>query len=1370
MGEAGFHSFSVLPLQSKAGVLGMTVLASREERLLGLPSIDTLMTIADQLGTAIENAQLYQEAQREVAERRRAHKALQESQERFQQVANNAQEWIWEVDAHGLYTYASPVVEKMLGYEPEEVVGEKHFYDLLHPEDREESKKAAFEVFAQKQPFREFINRNVRKDGATVWLSTGGVPMLDEEGDLLGYRGADTDITERKRMEEALRTSTRQWRATFDAIGDAVCLLDLQGGIQLCNEAMAELLGKPSSEIVGHTCWELVHSSSGPIEGCPIVRMKETRHREAIVLQDGDRWLNAVVDPVLDEDGGLIGAVHIMIDITERRQTEEALRRAHDELETRVQERTAELAQANEALRQERDLAEALAEAAAVIGSTLDPDHVLDRILEQASRVIPNDAANVMLIEDGQVHMARWRGYERFSAEEYISTLVFHIPEMPGLQQMIGSGEPLVISDTATHPSWVHVPEMAWLRSYAAAPIVVRGQVIGSLNADSATPGFFTQSHAETLRAFADHAAVAIKNARLFEQAQQEIAERMQAEQALRVSEERWRSLVENAPDVIAIFDLDGTILFLNRTISGIAVEERIGTSIYDYMSPEHHHMMRACYERVWQTGEPDGYEIAATVRPDGETLWFQCRVGAIKQNDQVVALTVISTDFTERKRAEDALRKAHNELELQVQERTAELAEANEALRAEIAERKHAEEALRESEATARALLNAPTDFAVLLDARGVILDANEAMARRFGRPVDELVGTCGWDLLPPSLAEGRRAYADQVVQSGEAACFEDERLGTWFDNVVYPVRDAQGKVARIAFLARDITERKQAEEEIRRRNRELTALNAIAATVSQSLNLEEVLSESLGKVLETMQLDTGAIRILNKQYDTLDLMVHRGVDLSIQIREGISIPKLAETLLAEAVATGEPLIAEDISTHPTVELIGRRDLRSLAVIPLRSKGQVLGIMSIASPDPRHFTSQDIQLLTSIGYQIGMAIDNATLYQETRNGATQLASLLETTQYLTSSLDLDRTLRLIVRHAAELLGTDICRLFLYDPATDELLAQMIHGVSDEDGSRVGVPLSQIGTAVEAQATLQPIVVQDTSQDHRIPDDTVEKWGIKSSLTVPLVAEGRFLGVIFLSETGAPRRFTASEVELAQSFASQAAIAIQNAQLYARSEELATAKERNRIACEIHDSLAQNLASLLMKIDFCLGLMDSDPQAAKEILARVKSLVRENIGEIRRSIFAIQRPELENPGFVTALREYARQFEEQNALLLHLSIVGEEVQDQLSPAHEYALFRILQEALTNARRHARADNVWIALDFSPLDGISLTVMDDGLGFDTKAQEMASSTWVGGFGLTGMKERAKAVRGKLVIESEPGSGAKITAILPLGKGG
>ena len=151
-------------------------------------------------------------------------------------------------------------------------------------------------------------------------------------------------------IEAKLLAAAQEWRTTFDTIGDAVCLLDRENRILRCNQAMAGMLGKPFSEIIGRPCWELVHGTSGPIEGCPFLRMSETHHGENMVLPLSDRWFNVAVDPLLDGDGNLVRAVHIMSDITERVQEEEALRRAHDELEIRVQQRTAELAAANNQL------------------------------------------------------------------------------------------------------------------------------------------------------------------------------------------------------------------------------------------------------------------------------------------------------------------------------------------------------------------------------------------------------------------------------------------------------------------------------------------------------------------------------------------------------------------------------------------------------------------------------------------------------------------------------------------------------------------------------------------------------------------------------------------------------------------------------------------------------------------------------------------------------------------------------------------------------------------------------------------------------------------------------------------------------------
>lgn len=153
------------------------------------------------LGVAMQGLEEMRRACVEANERKKTEKALSKSEERFKQVVENAQEWIWETNAKGLYTYSSPVVEKMLGYKKDEIVGKKYFYDFYHDEDREELKDWSFKVYARKEPFRGLIKRKIRKDNSTIWLSTSGVPVIDDEGELLGYRGVYSDVTERKMVE-----------------------------------------------------------------------------------------------------------------------------------------------------------------------------------------------------------------------------------------------------------------------------------------------------------------------------------------------------------------------------------------------------------------------------------------------------------------------------------------------------------------------------------------------------------------------------------------------------------------------------------------------------------------------------------------------------------------------------------------------------------------------------------------------------------------------------------------------------------------------------------------------------------------------------------------------------------------------------------------------------------------------------------------------------------------------------------------------------------------------------------------------------------------------------------------------------------------
>lgn len=234
---------------------------------------------------------------RDITERKRAEVALRESEERFRRTAENALEWIWEADNNGLYTYVSPVVEKILGYKPEEIVGKKHFYDLFHLDEREELKKGTFEVFAQKQSFREFLNRNIHRSGKEVWLSTSGIPILDEKENLLGYMGADMDVTERKQSEEAVIKAKKEAEFYLDLMAhDLTNFNQIALGNLSLLERVAELDEKQKKYL--ESCKRQVFKSENLIsKGRAFARAKQME-KEALLSIDINKYIRDTISMV----------------------------------------------------------------------------------------------------------------------------------------------------------------------------------------------------------------------------------------------------------------------------------------------------------------------------------------------------------------------------------------------------------------------------------------------------------------------------------------------------------------------------------------------------------------------------------------------------------------------------------------------------------------------------------------------------------------------------------------------------------------------------------------------------------------------------------------------------------------------------------------------------------------------------------------------------------------------------------------------------------------------------------------------------------------------------------------------------------------
>ncbi len=274
------------------------------------------------------------------------------------------------------------------------------------------------------------------------------------------------------------------------------------------------------------------------------------------------------------------------------------------------------------------------------------------------------------------------------------------------------------------------------------------------------------------------------------------------------------------------------------------------------------------------------------------------------------------------------------------------------------------------------------------------------------------------------------------------------------------------------------------------------------------------------------------------------------------------------------------------------------------------------------------------------------------------------------------------------------------------------------------------------------------------------PDDAPVVQGAR--LLVPLISGGVPLGGLVLDraldQDVAPR-----QLELLQVVGGQLALALRNAQLFADSEELATLNERNRLAREIHDTLAQGLAGIIAQLQGAEGWLDRDPGRSRTALQQATELARRNLQEARRSVYDLRPGALQRSGLVGALREELARVQSESGLVLTVRSRGV-ARLRLPAPVEVALFRIAQEAVGNAVRHARPTRIRVAL-VGEAEAVRLRVRDDGVGFEPPA----STAGGGAFGLTSMAERAAGCAGTLRVHSRPGHGTVVEAWLPVPSG-
>ncbi len=271
----------------------------------------------------------------DITERVLAEKALKYSEERFRQIAEQSREVVWEVDSNGLFTYISPLSVSVLGYDSDDLIGKKHFYDL-HPEiGREEFRTNAMLAFEQKASFHEYINQICKGNGENIWVTTNGVPVLDENGVLTGYRGSDNDITERIQREIQLKKLTQ----AVEQSPVSIIITDVKGAIEYRNPKASENTGYSSEELSGENPRLLksgYHPSSHYKELWETIISGKIWQGEFLNKKKNGElyWEAASISPIFDSEGNIINYLEIKEDITNTKKLISELQKAKEKAES----------------------------------------------------------------------------------------------------------------------------------------------------------------------------------------------------------------------------------------------------------------------------------------------------------------------------------------------------------------------------------------------------------------------------------------------------------------------------------------------------------------------------------------------------------------------------------------------------------------------------------------------------------------------------------------------------------------------------------------------------------------------------------------------------------------------------------------------------------------------------------------------------------------------------------------------------------------------------------------------------------------------------------------------------------------------------
>ena len=706
------------------------------------------------------------------------------------------------------------------------------------------------------------------------------------------------------------------------------------------------------------------------------------------------------------------------------------------------------------------------------------------------------------------------------------------------------------------------------------------------------------------------------------------------------------------------------------------------------------------------------------------------------------------------RKRAEQSLRQARDELEIKVAERTAVACASEKKLRNLI------------ETIPAMAFVTRPDG-------------ANEFVSRQWiefsGFSSVESAGA-GWaasihpDDLEQHAAKWRAACASGEPFESESRHRDVHGNYRWLLVRAVPLRNEQGEIRKWYGTAIDIEDRKRAEALLAGEKR-------LLEMIATGVPFKEI-ANALCQIIEQQRPGTlASVLLLN--CDGVHLDVIAGPNLPggwDRQMEQLPIGPCAGSC-GTAAYRGSPVIVSDIATDPLWDLPEHRaaalnhGLRASWSNPVLSwKGEVLGTFCMYYRDSRSPTSEDLELIEVATHLVRVAIERDRAEQALR-ASEQLARshvdvMMRSLDVLATEAAPEKFIGEMLRTIGQHLRAHRVLLWLRNQRDDSLRLHLIIENDQQVAHDLHHPFVRNPHAWRNSAFIQemlftksPAVCDDIAHDSRLNPEIREyltRKGAKRFMTVPMFVTGEIRGFIGIQHRQ-QCAYRADQIELAQALAHHVMMAAHGQDLIEQQREAAILKERTRMARDIHDTLAQGFTGVIVQMEAAEeALLEEDSEHAIGHVHRARELARESLREARRSVHALRPQALEKAPFADALEAIIKNTAAGTALRTEFRITGKP--RELAPLVEENLLHIGQEALTNSLKHAHATKFQAQLSFNP-DAVYLELQDNGDGFNV------GNANGGGFGLIGMKERAEQIGATVDVSSKPGAGTSIVAVSP-----